>query len=118
MRRRLPAVLLLVMSVFLLSPAPNGVHPSIAAASVALWDAPVAQDRPDAVPPRLHSVPPPFHASGGGAPAVPMWPAAPVSADEPGAGTRPVMAAPVPHAVAPRPVARRTPARAPPSTTR
>ncbi|GII62320.1 hypothetical protein Skr01_24050 [Sphaerisporangium krabiense] len=118
MRRRLPAVLLLVLSVFLLSPAPNGAHPAATTASVTLWSAPVAHDSPDAVAPRLHAVPPPFHASGGGAPAVPLWPVAPASPEEPGAGTRPVTAAPAPHAVAPESVARRAPARAPPSTTR
>ncbi|MCK2212344.1 hypothetical protein MF672_000805 [Actinomadura sp. ATCC 31491] len=115
MRSRLPAVLVLLLSAFLLGPLPGGAEPS-ALASIAAsgaaerWDAPAVHAGQDAALPCAQAA--------AGAPAAPMWPAVLPSGAGPDPYARPrTVAAGYPHPK-PRPAARRAPARAPPSTTR
>ncbi|MEV0228750.1 hypothetical protein [Nonomuraea sp. NPDC050786] len=138
MRSRLPAVLLLLVSAFLLGPAPGGLHPSAiappaAAASITApnatappataasitavpaawwtwWSSPDAHADQDAAVPRSHLA--------RGLSALPMWPAVLPSCGQPDPPARPITTLTTPRAAAPQPAARRAPARAPPSTTR
>ncbi|MEW9550705.1 hypothetical protein [Nonomuraea sp. NPDC050783] len=122
MRSRLPAVLLLVLSAFLLGPTPaadaGAAHPPAAATLAAWWGEPsgVWWSGPSehAV---QHAVLPRTSLSRG-VPAPPLWPAVLPSAGLPEPPARPVAAAPRSVTPAPRPAARAVAARAPPSTTR
>ncbi|MFD1540467.1 hypothetical protein [Nonomuraea guangzhouensis] len=116
MRSRLPAVLLLLLSVFLLGPAPGDVHPPgdlhppATAGPQVWWSGPSEHATQDEALPRLHPAP--------GAPTLPMWLAVLPSTARPGSPPRLFEAAAEPPAAAPQPAARRAAARAPPSTTR
>ncbi|GII81439.1 hypothetical protein Sru01_64210 [Sphaerisporangium rufum] len=121
MRSRLPAVLVLLLSILLPGPVPGGGHParpapaviaeSGAAAPAGAWGGPAAHAGHDAILPRLHSA--------AGATAIPTWPAVPPAATGPAphAG-RSFTITSGPCARRPCPAARPAPARAPPSTTR
>ncbi|GAA5037187.1 hypothetical protein HNP84_003073 [Thermocatellispora tengchongensis] len=110
MRSRLPAVVLLLLSAFVLSGAPAHLAQPATAAAVAWWSAPA---------------PPHSEADGAarvlpacGAPVFPMWPAVLPPAWEPGQTTRPVTAATGRPPASPQRGRCGDPARAPPSTTR
>jgi hypothetical protein len=118
-RSRLPAVLLL-LSAFLLGPAPGGIHSpateppataaSITAAPAAWWSSPAVHAEQDAALPRLQPA--------RDMPATPMWLAVLPSSRQPGPRARPITTVTRHLAAVPRPAGRRAPARAPPSTTR
>ncbi|GAA3428861.1 hypothetical protein ACWDTT_30645 [Streptosporangium sandarakinum] len=118
MRSRLPAVLLLLLSAFVLLPPPGDAHRPADAAPVAWWSGPALHAAAD---PAVHAgadpVLPRLHPARG-TPAPPAWPAVLPPVWEPGGTLRPagIAAGPAPAAPLPRP--RRAPARAPPSTTR
>lgn len=110
MRSRLPAVLLLLLSAFLLGPAPGSAHLPGTATPATWWSGPSEHAVQDAALPRLSPA--------RSAPALPMWPAVLPSTERPGPRARSLTTLARPFTVAPQPPARQAPARAPPSTTR
>lgn len=116
MRSRLPAVLLLLLSAFLLGPAPGDahppgdLHPSATVGPQAWWSGPGEHATQAEALPRPHPA--------RGAPTLPMWLAVLPSTARPGSPPRLFEAVAESLAAVPQPAARRAAARAPPSTTR
>nr|WP_062340216.1 hypothetical protein [Herbidospora sakaeratensis] len=119
MRRRLPVALLLLLSAFLLGPAPASASPGapglpvavagVASAPLAQWGDPAPAADHDTAPPRLRP--------GWGVAAPLLLPAVLPSIGWPAPVLRAVAAVAGSFSAVPRPAAGRAPARAPPSAT-
>ncbi|NAS20201.1 hypothetical protein GT755_00720 [Herbidospora sp. NEAU-GS84] len=120
MRGRLPVALLLLLSAFLLGPAPATAAPGLpvaipnvapgGSAPLAQWGDPVPDADRDTAPPRLRP--------GWGVAAPLLLSAVVPSTGWPAPVLRVVAAVAASFSAVPRPAAGRAPARAPPSTTR
>ncbi|WP_030453752.1 hypothetical protein [Herbidospora cretacea] len=120
MRSRLPVALLLLLSAFLLGPAPATASPGVLGLPVAVADvspAPLAQWG-DPAPDADHDTAPPRLRPGWGVAAPLLLPAVLPSTGWPAPLLRAVAAVAASFSAVPRPAAGRAPARAPPSTSR